>query len=177
MDAHVAFAQGAAPITSRNVPWPTTPLPGDPPLKAILANAVAPAPKSNRAENPALVSLIVDALPGADASPVPALSTRSPPSHTPRAAATASLASPSAGDNTPAAWLLAPRRDSRPAAATEVGHEPYADAGARSFDSDDGDLNAFAARMRGVEPSAAAPVSTAEAVARLQALILRLRTA
>ena len=45
-----------------------------------------------------------------------------------------------------------------------------------TFDSDDGELNAFAARIQGID-QAAAPVSTDEAVARLETLILRLRAA
>lgn len=147
---------------------PTRPLPGDAPSAPVLANVLAPAPKSARAANQAVVALYVDetpapggAAPGHDSDATPA--TRSTEATTLDATS---------------AWLLAPRRNARPAeASTVVGHEPQADAHRTAFDSDDGDLNAFASRMRGVEPSAGTGVSTEEAVARLEALILRLRAA
>ena len=78
-------------------------------------------------------------------------------------------------DQTPA-WLLLSRRD--PVAddrVAEFRHEPHGDDGSAAFDSDDGDLNSFAARMRGVESAAA--VSTDDAVARLEGLLRRLRAA
>lgn len=74
------------------------------------------------------------------------------------------------------AWLLAARRDPRNSdAPAAVRDETHGDDANVAFDSDDGDLNAFAARMRGVEPPAV--VSTEDAVARLESLLRRLRTA
>ncbi len=80
------------------------------------------------------------------------------------------------GDNAPlVGWLLAGRSASGPAGTPHIATQsPLMDGTALSFDSDDGDLNAFAARMRGLEP---APVSNANAVAQLEALVARLRGA
>jgi Flp pilus assembly protein TadD len=74
-------------------------------------------------------------------------------------------------------WLLADRRqppiaeDRRP-----LQHETPYDRAALAFDCDDRELNAFAARMQGIaEPQAM--ISDAEAIARLEALLVRLRAA
>jgi Flp pilus assembly protein TadD len=80
------------------------------------------------------------------------------------------------GDTAPlVGWLLAGRSASGPVGTPRVASQgPLMEGAALAFDSDDGDLNAFAARMRGQEPT---PVSNAEAVARLEALVARLRGA
>lgn len=83
------------------------------------------------------------------------------------------------GETLPA-WLLASRRTLRIAATgTVAGHVPRADTGRAVFDSDDHELNIFAARMRGVEPGECAPrrISDEQAVANLEALLTRLRAA
>ncbi len=80
-------------------------------------------------------------------------------------------------DATPAAWLLAGHRLDRPSRARTIAlNGPRENTGVRPFESDDGDLNAFAARMSGVEGPPAV-VSDAEAIARLEALLARLRPA
>jgi tetratricopeptide (TPR) repeat protein len=75
------------------------------------------------------------------------------------------------------AWLLASRRAPRPAETAAAHDEPVSET-TLAFESDDGELNAFAARMRGIEPVKPAPsISTEEAVARLEGLLRRLRAA
>lgn len=75
------------------------------------------------------------------------------------------------------AWLLASRRAPRPPEAAAAHDEPLGDT-ALAFESDDSELNAFAARMRGIEPAPTPPtMSTEEAVARLEGLLRRLRAA
>lgn len=67
------------------------------------------------------------------------------------------------------AWLVAPRRDAQPAdRGARAGQHPQITETA-AFDSDDAELNAFAARMRTVESI------DAQAVARLETLVGRLR--
>lgn len=161
-----ALQAGLPRALPAGAPAPARPMPGDAPSAPVLANVIAPAPKSARASNEAVVALYVDE--------TPAQRTAAPGQHRDASPATRS-AEASTLDAT-SAWLLAPRRTARPAEASAVvGHEPQADARRTAFDSDDGDLNAFASRMRGVEPPASTTVSTEEAVARLEALILRLR--
>lgn len=75
------------------------------------------------------------------------------------------------------AWLLASRRPARPPEAAAAHDEPVGET-SLAFESDDGELNAFAARMRGVAPPAEImTISREEAVARLEGLLRRLRTA
>jgi Flp pilus assembly protein TadD len=77
----------------------------------------------------------------------------------------------------PPAWLLSTRRVARPAETAAAHDEPVADT-ALAFESDDSELNAFAARMRGVTPPAEVmTISREEAVARLEGLLRRLRSA
>jgi hypothetical protein len=75
------------------------------------------------------------------------------------------------------AWLLATRRPARPPQAAAAHDEPLAEK-LLAFESDDSELNAFAARMRGLALAAEpATVSTEEAVGRLEGLLRRLRAA
>jgi hypothetical protein len=77
----------------------------------------------------------------------------------------------------PPAWLLSTRRVPRPAEAAAAHDEPVGDT-ALAFESDDSELNAFAARMRGMAPPAdVMTISREEAVARLEGLLRRLRSA
>ncbi len=76
----------------------------------------------------------------------------------------------------PPAWLLASRRSDQVAGGASAIHGPLVDGGSVRFDSDDVALNAFAARMRG-DAGVAAVVTTEVAVARLEALIARIRAA
>jgi hypothetical protein len=77
----------------------------------------------------------------------------------------------------PPAWLLSTRRVARPAETAAAHDEPVADT-ALAFESDDSELNAFAARMRGIAPPAEVmTISREEAVARLEGLLRRLRSA
>jgi tetratricopeptide (TPR) repeat protein len=138
------------------------------PLRTRHTPPTAPAPKSDRPNDPTIVALVVDDAPSGTAMAGSA-------SHL--ATIPAAVATTATAADTAAAWLIAPRRNVRPTDTVVVGHEPKPDAGQIAFDSDDGDLNAFAARMQGIDQAAAVPVSTAEAVARLEALILRVRTA
>lgn len=92
---------------------------------------------------------------------------------------TAQLASGDARsvDSAPA-WLLASRRSDRPGSSIGVtGQTPEDASGAVAFDSDDRALNAFAERMRGEATDGfEVPVDVAIAVARLEALIARIRS-
>ncbi len=82
-----------------------------------------------------------------------------------------------AAETTPSAWLLAGHRLDRPTKArTIAANSPRESAGLLAFESDDRDLNAFAARMTGIEAPPTV-VSDAEAVARLETLLARLRKA
>ncbi|MBC7521190.1 MAG: tetratricopeptide repeat protein [Sandarakinorhabdus sp.] len=146
-------------------PRPTQPLPAEPPLTAILANTLVQMPKSARPDGPAVVTLLLDETPGRAAIP-----TSAPATMPARATATTAAA-----DST-TAWLLAPHRNPVTIDAVLVANEQRPGSGRTVFDSDDAELNSFAARMQGID-QAAAPVSIDEAVARLEALILNLRAA
>jgi tetratricopeptide (TPR) repeat protein len=75
------------------------------------------------------------------------------------------------------AWLLASRRVVRPIEAAAAHDEPASDT-TLAFESDDSELNAFAARMRGdAAPAEAMTISPQEAVARLEGLLRRLHAA
>ena len=76
-------------------------------------------------------------------------------------------------------WIVASRRDTGPGNATRViGQSPDANGAIAGFDSDDPELNAFAARMRGSANDNSTPTITPEvAISRLEALIARLRRA
>jgi tetratricopeptide (TPR) repeat protein len=75
------------------------------------------------------------------------------------------------------AWLLASRRAPRPPEIAAAHDEPVAET-ELAFESDDHELNAFAARMRGITPPVEVMVvSREEAVARLEGLLRRLRAA
>ncbi len=86
-------------------------------------------------------------------------------------------ASPRSRDGAPA-WLLSSRRTDRPTAGPPAVIRPRRGGDAvAAFDSDLVELNQFASRMRG-EPAAADPDADREAaVARLEALIARIRAA
>jgi tetratricopeptide (TPR) repeat protein len=80
-------------------------------------------------------------------------------------------------DAMPPAWLLASRRAARPVEAATVDDQPISET-ALAFESDDVELNAFAARMRGIAPpETIMTISAEEAVERLEALLRRLRAA
>ncbi len=78
------------------------------------------------------------------------------------------------------AWLLASRRATATRADyAAAGHAPQADTAGMAFDSDDHELNAFAARMRDIkapEP-AVAQLGTEQAAAILRVLPGRRRAA
>jgi tetratricopeptide (TPR) repeat protein len=77
-------------------------------------------------------------------------------------------------DAAPPAWLLASRRVVRPIEAAAAHDEPVSDT-ALAFESDDSELNAFAARMRGHAAQAEAKtISPQAAVTRLEGLLRRL---
>ena len=78
------------------------------------------------------------------------------------------------------AWLLASRRATATRADyAAAGHAPQADTAGMGFDSDDHELNAFAARMRGIEAPepAVAQLGTKQAAAILRVLPGRRRAA
>jgi hypothetical protein len=78
-------------------------------------------------------------------------------------------------DAPPVGWLLASGSAGGKGGATKTATQgPQVKGAVLGFDSDNRELNAFAARMRGMAP---APVSNVEAVARLEALVARLRAA
>lgn len=83
-------------------------------------------------------------------------------------------------DNAALAWLLASRRTVRPAEnPATAGHYPQVDIVSAEFDSDDRDLNIFAARMRSLNAAVLTATSSGDeqAVANLQALLGKLRAA
>lgn len=76
------------------------------------------------------------------------------------------------------AWIVATRRGAPPSSMpTLVGQSPEAERVIAEFDSDDPVLNAFAARMRNAGNDNVLQVSADIAIARLEALIIRLRQA
>lgn len=93
-------------------------------------------------------------------------------------AAAAAVGSISVADDAAPAWLLASRRSTRAEQATTVLQQgPLADSAAAAFDSDDADLNSFAARMRGMESPVDPMLTADQAVVRLETLLRRLRAA
>lgn len=136
-----------------------------PPAKPVI-NTVTPAPiDSMRA------ALAPEALAHPSIAPAPVLTAG-------RAAGPAASARTADFDTAGPEWLLRVRLASHDGRSVPI--TPALEAAliprARLFESDDGDLNSFAARMRGVQALESAAVRQA-AIARLEALIARVRRA
>jgi Flp pilus assembly protein TadD len=183
--AATAFAEVFAIDAAAAVPGVITPAAGASPapqrgkrqaVDTALLNASAKG-KGRRAVRKAMVTPAAEA--EVEAIAAAALSPATMPGQSVAAAAPLVVASGYASLSLEApAWIVASRRgaiaSSNP---TLVGQSPEAERATAEFDSDDPVLNAFAARMRKAGNDNVMAVSADVAIARLEALITRLRRA
>jgi Flp pilus assembly protein TadD len=162
----IALAEVRAPVAPA-APMPAAPMPSRDEPPAAPAAAVVPVLARVEPDARPRAAMIVEA------APAPAT-----------AGVTGSAPTPGVIDGAgptpatlPPAWLLSTRRVPRPTEAAAAHDEPVGDT-ALAFESDDSELNAFAARMRGIAPPAEViTIPREEAVARLEGLLRRLRSA